>query len=190
VGSFVLADSTLIPKSSSAVDQFNVYASGGTRIFSNAAATSGVVLAPGGGSWSSISDREAKENIDPVDGEDVLERLAQVPIATWNYRAQDESIRHMGPMAQDLHAAFGLGPDPKTIDTIDADGVALAAIQGLDRRLDRVLEALRQQQVLIDAQSSRIEDLERVNEELRTRLNPLGTVPAAGYDNALASGER
>ena len=37
----------------------------------------------------------------------------------------------MGPMAQDFHAAFGLGVSDKLIDTIDPDGVALAAIQGL-----------------------------------------------------------
>ena len=34
-------------------------------------------------------------------------------------------------MAQDFHAAFGLGVSDKLIDTIDPDGVALAAIQGL-----------------------------------------------------------
>jgi hypothetical protein len=61
----------------------------------------------------------------------VLERLAAVPISTWNYRAQDDAIRHMGPMAQDFWAAFELGLGDTGIDTIDPDGVALAAIQGL-----------------------------------------------------------
>ncbi len=55
-----------------------------------------------------------------------------MPLSTWNYKAQDDSIRHMGPMAQDFHAAFGLGVSDKLIDTIDPDGVALAAIQGLN----------------------------------------------------------
>ncbi len=54
-----------------------------------------------------------------------------MPLSTWNYKAQDDSIRHMGPMAQDFRAAFGLGVSDKLIDTIDPDGVALAAIQGL-----------------------------------------------------------
>jgi hypothetical protein len=54
-----------------------------------------------------------------------------MPINTWNYKSEDPSIRHMGPMAQDLHAAFGLGDSDKAITTIDADGVALAAIKGL-----------------------------------------------------------
>jgi len=50
---------------------------------------------------------------------------------TWNYKAQDPSIRHIGPMAQDFYGAFSYGEDNKYINTLDADGVALAAIQGL-----------------------------------------------------------
>ena len=67
----------------------------------------------------------------PADGSDVLARLASVPVSTWSYTSQDPSIRHMGPMAQDFRAAFGLGEDDKHISTVDADGVALAAIQAL-----------------------------------------------------------
>ncbi len=134
-GSFVWGDGFDADKASSAADEFNVYASGGARIFSNPAATTGVLLAPGGGSWTSVSDRKAKENIIPVDPREVLERLSEVPVATWNYKAQDDSIRHMGPMAQDFYAAFGLGLGDTSIDTIDPDGVALAAIQGLNQRL-------------------------------------------------------
>ena len=55
----------------------------------------------------------------------------QIPMGTWNYKTQDPSIRHIGPMAQDFYAAFGLGVDDRHIGTVDADGVALAAIQGL-----------------------------------------------------------
>ena len=69
--------------------------------------------------------------MDKVDGREILERLRDLPIATWNYKAQDESIRHIGPMAQDFSAAFGVGEKETMITTIDADGVALAAIQGL-----------------------------------------------------------
>ena len=130
-GSFVWGDSQNTDKTSSTLDQFNVYASGGTRIFSDAAASTGVVLAAGSGSWSSLSDRAAKENLEPVDPGHVLERLRALPISTWSYKAQDESVRHMGPVAQDFHALFGLGIGDTTIDTIDADGVALAALQGL-----------------------------------------------------------
>ena len=102
------------------------------RFFTNSAATTGVLLAPGGGSWSAVSDRDSKENIESVDGRAILAQVVAMPIASWNYKAQDDSIRHMGPMAQDFHAAFGLGVSDKLIDTIDPDGVALAAIQGLN----------------------------------------------------------
>jgi hypothetical protein len=79
-----------------------------------------------------FNDRNAKENFAAVDGRDVLERLSGIPIETWNYKTQDPSIRHIGPMAQDFHAAFGVGgKDDKHIGTIDSDGVALAAIQGM-----------------------------------------------------------
>ena len=54
-----------------------------------------------------------------------------MPVSTWNYTSQDPSIRHIGPMAQDFYATFGVGEDERRISTIDADGVALAAIQAL-----------------------------------------------------------
>ena len=78
-----------------------------------------------------VCDRNVKENFQPVDGREVLTRLAAMPITTWNGKAQSSDIRHMGPVAQDFHAAFGLGGTDKGIATVDADGVALAAIQGL-----------------------------------------------------------
>lgn len=75
------------------------------------------------GSWTSVSDRNAKENITPVNPQVILELLAEVPVSTWNYNAQDDGVRHMGPMAQGLYAAFELGLGDKSIDTVDPDGV-------------------------------------------------------------------
>jgi hypothetical protein len=146
LGSFVWGDAQAIDKVSSAANEFNVYAGGGVRLFSTSDGSSGVVLAPGSGTWSSVSDRAAKERIEPVDGERVLARVAALPITTWSYRSEDDAVRHMGPMAQDFRAAFHLGASATRIDAVDADGVALAAIQGLVRRLERQkadLEALR-----------------------------------------------
>ena len=120
-------------------------------------ATAGVLLAPGGGSWSAVSDRDSKENVEPVDGRAILERLLSMPLSTWNYKAQDDSIRHMGPMAQDFHAAFGLGVSDKLIDTIDPDGVALAAIQGLNTELQ---ERLAEKDAEIADLHARLERLE------------------------------
>jgi trimeric autotransporter adhesin len=130
-GSFVWGDSTNADVASSAVNQFTVRASGGTRIFSNAALSAGVTLSAGGGSWSTISDSAAKENITPVDGVAILEKLSRLPLAEWNYKSQDKSVRHIGPMAQDFYREFGLGEDNLHINTLDPDGVALAAIQQL-----------------------------------------------------------
>ena len=78
-----------------------------------------------------ISDRNRKTNFNPTDAYDILERLSSITIQTWNYKSQDSSIRHIGPVAQDFYAAFGVGEDDRHITAVDADGVALAAIQGL-----------------------------------------------------------
>ena len=78
-----------------------------------------------------------------------------MPLSTWNYKAQDDSIRHMDPMAQDFHAAFGLDVSDKLIDTIDPDGVALAAIQGLHalvQEKDAEIDELRSKQAAMEVQ--------------------------------------
>jgi hypothetical protein len=130
-GSFVWADVTEANLKTTANDEFLARAKGGFRFYTDGAMTTGARLNSGSGSWTSLSDRDSKENLRPVDGRRILERLVETPIRTWNYKAQDDSVRHMGAMAQDLRAAFGLGMDEKTIATVDADGISMAAIQGL-----------------------------------------------------------
>jgi hypothetical protein len=133
-GAFVWGDSTDVDVPSPSADSFTVRASGGITMHTSSDLISGATLPAGSGSWVSLSDRDAKENLAPVEGEEVLARLAGVPISTWNYKTQDPTIRHMGPMAQDLYAAFGLGESERHISTIDADGLALVSIQALYRR--------------------------------------------------------
>lgn len=130
-GTFVWGDNTAADLSSTANNQFIARASGGVTFFSNQAANSGVRLAPGAGAWSTLSDRNMKANLADVDSSSILERVAAMPIQRWNYTSQDASVKHIGPMAQDFAAAFGVGENNTTISTVDADGVALAAIQGL-----------------------------------------------------------
>ena len=65
----------------------------------------------------------------------VLEELARLDVSTWRYMWDDPDVRHQGPLAQDFAAAFGLGENERWIDTIDADGVNMVAIQELTRRL-------------------------------------------------------
>jgi hypothetical protein len=78
-----------------------------------------------------VSDRAKKTNFGSIDTTDMLERVRSLPIATWNYTSDDPSIRHIGPMAQDFAALFGVGADDRHIHPLDGQGVALAAIQGL-----------------------------------------------------------
>jgi hypothetical protein len=86
------------------------------------------------------SDRNAKTDIRPVDPAVVLERVTQLPIQQWRFRSEGSDVKHVGPMAQDFYAAFGLGEMPTAIATVDADGVALAAIQGLNTKLTEELK--------------------------------------------------
>jgi hypothetical protein len=88
------------------------------------------------GTVTGSSDRNVKRDFAPVDSRAVLEKVAALPISTWAYIA-DDGIRHLGPMAQDFHNAFNVGLNDKTISMVDADGVALAAIQGLNQKVER-----------------------------------------------------
>ena len=96
-GCFVWAGSNQVKFSSDgelpALDnRFLVRATGGvsfvTGIDSFGSWTAGVSVPAGGGSWSSISDREAKENFSTIDVRDVLERLSTIPVTAWNYKAR------------------------------------------------------------------------------------------------------
>jgi hypothetical protein len=83
-----------------------------------------------------FSDRALKANFGSVDPADMLARVRDLPISTWNYTSDAPAIRHIGPMAQDFRALFGVGADDRRIHPIDGQGAALAAIQGLANQLD------------------------------------------------------
>lgn len=110
------------------------------------------------------SDRNVKKDIAPVDAREILDKVARLPISTWTYVDEPAGIRHLGPMAQDFHASFGLGADDRTYNSVDAHGVSLAAIQALQR--------------LLAEQEKRIEKLERENRALERRLRARGARPA------------
>jgi hypothetical protein len=154
-GSFVWNDSvdSGSPFGDSQANQFNVRSSGGVRFFTSDNYATGCVIAAGGGSWSCTSDRNAKANFANLDGRQILAQLSTIPIQTWNYKTQDASIRHIGPMAQDFYAAFNVGEDDKHISTVDEEGVALAAIQGLYQEN----QALKSQNADLIARVSKLE---------------------------------
>jgi trimeric autotransporter adhesin len=108
------------------------------------------------------SDRDAKTNFANVDARSVLTRVLSLPIQTWNFTNQSESVRHIGPMAQDFYAAFNVGQDDKHISTIDAAGVAFAAIQGLGQKLEEEVKRNRARDVEISELRQRLGNLENL----------------------------
>lgn len=137
-----------------------VGADGSFRVGGDATpANGGMVLAANGnltigGTLSQSSDKNAKMAIVPVDGAEVLAKVAALPLSAWTYKHDAEAgVRHIGPMAQDFHAAFGLGQNDTTISTLDTSGVALAAIQALNAENEA-------QRALIAELSARLESLE------------------------------
>ncbi len=179
-GSFVWSDYS--PGTSHLVatvaNQFLVRASGGVEIFSDSTMKSGVRLAAGSGSWSNLSDRSMKTGVVAIDDSRVLDKLAKLPVSEWSYTTE-RGVRHVGPMAQDFYAAFGVGEDDRHIASIDEDGVALAAIKALhaenqrlrvdnqrlhaaNARLDAESDGLRQRMARHDASvDARLATLER-----------------------------
>jgi len=105
-----------------------------------------------GGVWTNGSDRNSKTDFTAVDAQTVLDKVAALPVTEWRYKGEAADVRHIGPMAQDFKAAFGLGYDERHIGTVDADGVALAAIKALNEKAAA---------------------LQRENETLRARLDSL-----------------
>ena len=105
-----------------------------------------------GGTWVNGSSRSFKTNLRKIDGQQLLEELAALDITRWQYRGSDEGD-HIGPMAEDFYAAFGLGDDKKYISTTDGIGVALAAIQTLYRHI-LILEKENEKQAMIIDQIS------------------------------------
>ncbi|MEI6598346.1 MAG: tail fiber domain-containing protein, partial [bacterium] len=91
-----------------------------------------------GGTWTNASSRDLKENFTDVNSDEVLAKINALNIQKWNYKVEDSTITHIGPIAQDFYAAFNLGGSDKSISTIDPAGVALIGIQALSKRLDSI----------------------------------------------------
>lgn len=158
----------------------HVSAQGGVRIITGPSAVTYVDGWSAG--WSTTSTRSAKTNVDPVDPLEALAGVEELQLATWEYKLEDgegAGTTHLGPMAEEFHAAFEVGDSDEHINSIDADGVAFAAIQGLSSKLD--------------AKCDRIEDLEAQNDQLRDRLTALeqkvGQLTKAAGGSATPAGD-
>jgi len=165
-GCFVWGDSTANSVGCPAADRWVVQASGGVYFYTNSGLTTGSHLAANSGTWADLSDRNAKENLAAVDAAAVLRAVTALPITTWNYIGEAAGVAHMGPMAQDFYAAFRLGDSERHITTIDADGVALAAIQGLAAQH----KTLSEENAVLRAE---VDALARQNAEFEARLSAL-----------------
>lgn len=137
-GCFVWGDQTDADVTTNGDNQFKARATGGVWFYTNTALTAGLRLAAGGSSWLTISDSTKKQNIRLVDTRDMLSKVRSLPIKQWSYKSQDPSIEHVGPMAQDFYNLFKLGDDNISISTIDPSGIALAAIQELAKKNEKL----------------------------------------------------
>ena len=167
-GTFIWADNTNSDITSTGPNQFLVRASGGIWLGTNSApdipetdfinTSTGAHLTTGG-TWTNASSKDLKENFSAISPREILQKVINMSITKWNYKAEGKNISHLGPVSQDFAQAFGLGVDDKSIATVDADGVALAAIQGLHqivKEKDQQIEQLQQ----------RIEKLEAIAAKL------------------------
>jgi len=178
IGTFVWADYGNVGFHSVTNNEFAVRSTGGVR-FVTAIDVTGIpiwtcgVSGGAGGSWGCSSDRDAKTDLVPLDGVATLERLAALPVYQWAAKDDPRRTAHAGPTAQDFMAAFGLGDNDKMIGFADAQGVAFAAIQGLNAKLaekDREIAELRR------AHDQELAALRRAVEVLLDRTSPEGRV--------------
>lgn len=177
-GSFIFSDESNISgfTQTTAANQFMVKASGGTIFYTNAALTTGVVLAPGAGAWSTLSDRNSKENIVLATPSNYLEKLDSIEVFQWNYLSQDSSMVHIGPMAQDFYAVFKFGNDSTSINSGDFDGVNLILLKALNEKVAQIemqqqeMDQMGQELLLLRQERMRMELL---LQDLENRVNSM-----------------
>jgi len=121
------------------------------------------------GAVANCSDRNVKQDFAPVSSSQILEKVLQLPVSAWSYKI-DAATRHIGPMAQDFYSTFNVGADDKHITTIDEGGVALAAIQGLNEKVEVGSEKSKSEIQKLEADNA---ELKQRNESLEKRLNAL-----------------
>jgi hypothetical protein len=127
----------------------------------------------GATSFVTTSDRNAKTNVKPIDNKAILARVDQLPVASWVFKS-DPKKNHVGPMAQDFHAAFGLdGDDDKRINLTDIAGVSLAAIKELSSEMkqkDAEIADLKQQ---LSVQRHVMAQMKSMTETVTARMTAL-----------------
>ena len=134
-----------------------------------------------GGALFENSDRNSKQDIVAVDHLSVLDRIVALPISEWSYKDAPNQ-RHLGPMAQDFHAAFGLGRNNTGISTLDTAGVALAGIKALKWQNDRLAAENASLKDRVEAMESRQVEIMAMLATLRAQQDQPAPVVASLRD--------
>lgn len=171
-GGFIFGDFSTTDTVVNLVDnQFMARAAGGVIFYSSTDLSMGVQLSPGGGSWSMISDRSKKTNIQLLSPLLFQQNFDSISVFQWNYIGQ--STLHIGPMAQDFYAVFQIGERNDLINMIDADGVSFLGIKMIYDRLKLVpsQEAINELDEQIRLEQEALDDIERRINELYEKLD-------------------
>ncbi len=152
------SDAAFVVNNAGTADLIKGFNGGGSPVFE--VVHDGTVYSKG---IALTSDRNAKENFAALDAQSILARVISLPVTEWNYKTDAADARHIGPMAQDFHATFGLnGQDDKHISVIDESGVALAAIQGLNQKLNEKDVEMTKQAAEIQSLKLQLDKLEQL----------------------------
>jgi hypothetical protein len=137
-------------------------AAGNALQVGNSSANGNGAFLTNGGTWTNASSRDFKDQFADINGDELLEKVNQLNIQKWNYKGTDES--HIGPIAEEFKELFDVGvkDDKKHISTIDASGVALKAIQELNKKLAEKDRKIGQMSKENQQLSDRIEKLEKL----------------------------
>jgi trimeric autotransporter adhesin len=186
-GTMVMGDeSTTDSVRNQADNEFRIRYNGGIRLRVSTAANGNT---PGAGgnvgcdltmavpSWTCASSRTLKENYLAVDGEEVLTRLRDMPVTTWSMIGADPHVRHLGPVAEDFHRAFGLGLGATTIGLGDIDGVNIAAAKALEARTTALRTQLDERTQQVQALQTQVADQARLIQAMEARLRALESRP-------------
>src|SRR5260370_195691 len=134
-----------------------------------------------------VGEGEVKGNVAGMEGKQGRAQGRAMRVTTGNYKQQAASIRHIGPMAQDFRAAFQVGEDDKHITEIDEGGVAFAAIQGLNQKLENNVEQLHAQLKNKDAQiAAQQKHIEALDQQVRAMMTRVEAVEKTSRKNARA----
>ncbi len=178
-GSVVIGDDSYFQTAYSAADnQLTMRFSGGYRLWSSYPdSTAGVYMRHGQSGWSNYCNRDMKENFEPIDVEQILEKIGRMPITKWNYKKTDPNEKYIGPTAQDFYAAFQLnGTDSLGINTISMDGINMAGIQALEKRtseMKKSMEKIIEQNELLVAENKKLREEISLIVKIKDELNEL-----------------